>query len=172
MNPLKEPWFWLLIISVIGLIIAFILFETQSQVVEGRTVTPTWIWAIYLVAIGVLAIAFIVFCYRMHRHYQHKELLEACCGIVDPPKKKLQCPAPCPDPCEPPVETCIQPKVLEPAILVQPLEPPVRIISVEGTTSNLPYLTLDPINNEPNVPINNGMTRVAQQVVATRGRVY
>lgn len=68
MNPLTEVWFWLLIISIIGFIISFVLFETYNQAI------PVWIWVIYFVSIALLAASFIIFCYRMHCHHQ----LEAC----------------------------------------------------------------------------------------------
>ncbi len=124
MNPLTEIWFWLLIISIIGFIISFILFETSGQIVDGKTVIPAWVWVIYFISIILLIAAFIIFCYRMHRHYQHLEMLEACYGIVPklPAKKMAKCPTECDDPCKVTVMT----KVVEPTLILQPLEQPVK----------------------------------------------
>jgi hypothetical protein len=123
MNPLTEIWFWLLIISIIGFIIAFILFETYNQVVDGKIVIPGWIWVIYFVSIAILVMAFVIFCYRMYRHYQHLEMLEACYGVVPAPpiKKSVTCPVQCDTPCE---------TTTEPVMILQPVEFPVKVESV------------------------------------------
>ena len=71
MNPLTEVWFWLLIISIIGFIISFVLFETKNRTINGQTSIPVWIWVIYFVSIGLFAAALIIFCYRIYRHQVH-----------------------------------------------------------------------------------------------------
>ena len=93
MNPFNKLWFWLLIISLIGFIIALIFLETQSETVIGHTSTPMWIWIMFGVAGLFFIVSFVLYCITLSNHHRDLEIAEAC-GELPPPviKKKRECP--------------------------------------------------------------------------------
>ena len=61
MNPFRKVWFWLLILSIIGFIISFILFERYGQTNTGNTSTPGWIWVIFILSIIFWIVALVLY---------------------------------------------------------------------------------------------------------------
>lgn len=97
-NPFATVWFWLLIISIIGIITGLILFE----IFRLKTDTHWWIWTILGISISLFVISFIWFIVSMSNHYKKLEIEEACGEY--PGKKKIKCP---------PKEKCVEKKIKE-----------------------------------------------------------
>ena len=104
MNPFRKLWFWLLILSIIGFIISFILFEQYGQTNTGNTSTPGWIWIIFIVSFILWIIALILYIVDVAAYHRGLEIAEACGELPPPPpKKKIECPK----------QECVEKKVVE-----------------------------------------------------------
>jgi hypothetical protein len=104
MNPFRKLWFWLLILSIIGFIIAFILFERYGQTNTGNTSTPGWIWVIFILAIIFWIVALVLYIIDVAAYNRRMEIAEACGQLPPPPpKKKIECPK----------QECVEKKVVE-----------------------------------------------------------
>lgn len=96
MNPVTKIWFWLLILSIIGLIAAFIGFELLSPNGSGEIIVPMWIWVVFGISIVFLIISFVLYCIDMAAYYHQREIAEACGDLPPPqPKKPIVCPPKC-----------------------------------------------------------------------------
>lgn len=92
MNPFTSVWFWLLILSIIVFIVAFILFETTGETNTSSNSTSPWVWI--LIAIGFLlwVIALILFAVAMSNYHKCREIAIAC-GEIEPEMEKIiECP--------------------------------------------------------------------------------
>lgn len=126
LNPVGKAWFWLLILSIIGLILVFIFFELFGQLSPNNTTTPSWIWILFIVVVIIFIIAFILFIIDIIRYYRELEIAEACGELPPPCPKKIVCPrkciktevVACPD-----KDRCGNPIVLGPPVIVE--RPPV-----------------------------------------------
>jgi hypothetical protein len=104
MNPFRKLWFWLLILSIIGFIIAFVLFEMYGQTTTGNTSTPGWIWIIFILSLLFWVIALILYAVDVAAYHKRMEIAEACGELPPPlPKKKIECPK----------KECVEKKVVE-----------------------------------------------------------
>lgn len=131
MNPFTKVWFWLLLLSILGFIITFILFETMGLTVTGEETASAWIWIVFIVSVILVIIAFILYSIDMNEYYRQLEIAEAC-GLLPPPcpKKKIECPlkctetklVECPKSCN--TEQSKQALSVPETIQVQPLVPP------------------------------------------------
>jgi len=95
MNPLKKIWFWLLLLSIIALIVAFVLFETQGQTTSGKITTPFWVWGVFIAALVLFIIAMILYLVDVADYHRKREIAEACGEIIPITKKKIECPKNC-----------------------------------------------------------------------------
>lgn len=132
-NPFIKWWFWLLMLSIVGFIIAFIMFETTAPDANGDLNPNVWTWVIFAVAAVFLIVAFILYAVDLAAYKRWYEIAEAC-GELPPPKikAKIVCPPkcpppPCPQPCPPPPcpKPCPPP---EPAPCPQPPCPQAEVI--------------------------------------------
>lgn len=130
MNPFMKVWFWLLILSIIGFIIAFITFESSGQGLSNNTSTPAWVWIILIISFVFLIASFVLYVLDLSAYHRRVEIAEACGELPPPPpKKKMKCPKkecekkpacekpkpPCEEPkppCEAPKKECIKPSKL------------------------------------------------------------
>jgi hypothetical protein len=165
LNPVTKAWFWLLIISIIGLILTFIFFEILGQLSPSNTTTPSWIWIFFIVVVIVFIIALILFIIDIVRYYRELEIAEAC-GLLPPPcPKKIICPkqcietkiVTCPD-----KDRCGNPIDLGPPIIVeQPIQkpscaqpiikPPCEQPVIRSPCERLPVATSIPVMVMPSV---------------------
>lgn len=96
-------WFWLLIISIIGFIIAFVAFERYAITNNTTTQTPGWVWVILIIAFLFFIVSLILYALDMANYHRKREIAEAC-GLIPPPeKKKITCPP----------KECLEKKVIE-----------------------------------------------------------
>lgn len=103
MNPLMKLWFWLLIISVIGFIVAFVAFERYSVTNNTSTKTPGWVWVVLIISFLFWIVSLILYALDMANYHRKREIAEAC-GLIPPPeKKKITCPP----------KECVEKKVIE-----------------------------------------------------------
>lgn len=101
MNPFRKLWFWLLILSIIGFIISFVLFEQNSN---GNTAAPGWIWIIFILSFIFWIVAMILYIVDIAGYHHAREIAEACGELPPPhPKKKIECPK----------KECVEKKVIE-----------------------------------------------------------
>jgi len=122
MNPVVKVWFWLLILSIIGFIIAIIFFETTGEVAPGVVSTPIWIWIVFAVCLILFIIAFILYIIDLGEYYHWLEIAEACGELPPPPcKKKVVCPPKC---VEKRVITCTERKKPAPKCCTEIVEAP------------------------------------------------
>lgn len=104
MNPFRKLWFWLLILSIIGFIVSFILFEVYGQTNTGNTSTPGWIWIIFILSFLFWIIALVLYIIDVAAYHKRMEIAEACGELPPPPpKKKIECPK----------KECVENKVIE-----------------------------------------------------------
>lgn len=131
MNPFKKVWFWLLILSIIGFIISFVLFEKYGQT-NNDTSTPGWIWVIFIISFIFWIIALILYAVDMASYHRNREIAEACGELPPPPKKKIECPK----------KECVEKKVVE---CVQ--KRPCDDIVVPVSTPAVPKIISTPIDD-------------------------
>jgi hypothetical protein len=143
MNPFTKIWFWLLILSIIGLILSFVFFETQATNNNGQWTVPIWVWVIFILSIVFAIISFILYCFDIAAHYKRLEIAEACGELPPPkPKKKIECPK----------KECVEKKVIEcvqrkPCIEKKPCKPCIeRKPCEEHNPLMIPKETLPTIN--------------------------
>lgn len=75
MNPFITTWFWLLIISIIGIVISVILFETRNLIDIAA-----WIWVLFILSIIFFIIAFALYCIDLYAYHQYiKSLCTQSC---------------------------------------------------------------------------------------------
>ena len=146
MNIFNKLWFWLLVLSIIGFIVTFILFETITE----TSAYPPWIWIIFGISISVVLVAFILYIVNITESNKKKEIALAC-GKTSKPAKALPIRyVTCPTCCEPVVDTCKE--------INQPI--PVEIIQntviEEIPTKTLVSVVQEEIPNET-VPIIRGI---------------
>lgn len=68
MNLLKEAWFWLVIIGVIGFIVSAIGYETtRVNSTTTQSSVPAWVWAIMIVSVVLVFIGVVIFFFRQAR---------------------------------------------------------------------------------------------------------
>lgn len=93
MNPLMKLWFWLLILSILGILIALISFEAVGQTNSQNTSTPIWIWVVFGLGFLFWVIALILYALDVAA-YNKKMIIAEACGELPPPpaKKKIECP--------------------------------------------------------------------------------
>jgi len=104
MNPFRKVWFWLLILSIIGFIISFILFERYGQTNTGNTSTPGWIWIIFILSVIFWIVALVLYIVDIAAYHRRMEIAEACGELPPPPpKKSIECPK----------KECVEKKIIE-----------------------------------------------------------
>ena len=131
MNPLTKIWFWLLILSIIGFIIALIGFETSGQTNTTNTSTPVWIWVVFALSLLFWIIALILYCIDVAAYHRRMEIAEAC-GELPPskPKKKIECPK----------KKCVEKKVIE-CVEKKPCDKPQKTITIQTDSAALPKIS-------------------------------
>jgi len=102
-NPFKKLWFWLLILSIIGFITAFVLFERLGQTNTGNNTTPGWIWIVFLVSFILWIVALGFYVADAYAYNKKLEIDKACGLIKEKPQKIIECPK----------KECIEKKVVE-----------------------------------------------------------
>jgi len=104
MNPFRKLWFWLLILSIIGFIISFVLFERYGETNTGNASTPGWIWIVFILSFIFWIIALVLYAIDVAAYHKRMEIAEACGELPPPPpKKKIECPK----------KECVEKKVIE-----------------------------------------------------------
>ena len=147
MNPLMKLWFWLLIISIIGFIIAFIAFERYSITNGTSTQTPGWVWIVLIISFLFWLVSLILYALDMANYHRKREIAEACGLIPPPPKKTIVCPK----------KECVEKKVIEcvtkrpcDTMLVQEThQTVVSVPPVNEQISTIPSPIPTPISNNP-----------------------
>jgi hypothetical protein len=92
LNPFKKVWFWILILSIIGFIVALATFESMGQTTTGNS-TPIWIWVIFGLSILFWIVALVLYSIDVAATKRRAEIAEACGELPPPPpKKKIECP--------------------------------------------------------------------------------
>lgn len=86
MNPLSYVWFWVAVIAIVCIIVAYSFSEGVGQSFGNNTTTPLWVWILWGVGIVLLIISFVLYCIAAARNYQAKKIKEAC----DPDPKKVE----------------------------------------------------------------------------------
>lgn len=84
MSALRSAWFWLLLLSLIGLILSFIFFELYGTTVNGVWTYPDWVWILFIVSIFIFALAFILFCMASLKKDCEPKAIPMCNEIVLP----------------------------------------------------------------------------------------
>ena len=127
MNPFKRIWFWLLILSIIGFIISFVLFERYGQTNTDNTSTSVWIWVILGLSFLFWIIALVLYAIDIAAYHKRMEIAEACGELPPPPpKKKIECPK----------KECVEKKVVE---CVRPCDNGQRqVVQVPSDAAALP----------------------------------
>lgn len=93
MNPFSKIWFWLLILSIIGFILALVLYERYGQTRTGASTTPGWIWIIFVISFIFWLVALVLYVVDVAAYHRRMEIAEACGELPpSPPKKKIECP--------------------------------------------------------------------------------
>jgi len=99
MNPLSYVWFWLAIVAIIAIIVAFSFSEGVGQSFGNNKSTPLWVWILWGVGILLLIVSFILYCIAAARDYKARRIEEVCNpkpkveeSIVCPVKKPCGCP--------------------------------------------------------------------------------
>lgn len=92
MNPFKKLWFWLLILSVIGFITSFVMFERYGQTNNPSDSTPVWVWILFIVSAIIWFVALGLYIADYANYVKEQKIAEAC-GLVKPkPQPKIECP--------------------------------------------------------------------------------
>lgn len=109
MNPLTRIWFWIAVIAIICIIVAYSFSEGVGQSFGNNDTTPTWVWIVWGVGLVLLVISFVLYCISASREYNKKIVEEAC-----NPKPKVEKPIVCPvkKPCGCAIEVhcaCVKP---------------------------------------------------------------
>lgn len=71
MYPFLTVWFWLLVISIVLFIVAFVFLEIQAPNSAGNIEPAPWIWAMFGLAIGIFTVTFI--CYIIYLNQRRVE---------------------------------------------------------------------------------------------------
>lgn len=121
-------WFWLLLLSIIGFVIFFVLYETNATVRAGGS-APLWIWLVFIISLIVFLLALVLYIFSGMR-----------CKFVFVCKD---------DVCSKPEPPCAAKPVVQqhPLVVVQPqpIEPPCP------TVRHIPnILTDDPCDTSAN----------------------
>ena len=129
MNPFKRIWFWLLILSIIGFIISFVLFERYGQTNTDSTSTSVWIWVILGLSFLFWIIALVLYAIDIAAYHKRMEIAEACGELPPPPpKKKIECPK----------KECVEKKVIE-CVNKRPCDDVQRqVVQVPADAAGLP----------------------------------
>ncbi len=155
MNPFTKVWFWLMIISIIGIIVSAILFEQYSQITLSQTYVPAWLWVILGISLVLFIISFILYCVEVAAYYKRLAAAEECGTIVcqqtnvpsnvssphcpSSPKKTLKCKKKLVTECVKPTNcTNIEPQsqVLIPGTISSPCNNSGKMVNVKNTTKN------------------------------------
>ena len=84
MSVLRSAWFWLLLLSLIGLILSFVFFELYGTTQNGVWTYPDWAWIMFLVSIFIFAVAFVLFCMASVNKDCEPKTIPLCNQIVLP----------------------------------------------------------------------------------------
>jgi hypothetical protein len=93
MNAVYNYWFWLAIIAIILIIIAYSLTETVGASFGNNPSTPWWVWLVWGIGLILLTVAFIWCCVYQSNAYRAKKLAEAC-NPTPKEEKIIACPVP------------------------------------------------------------------------------
>lgn len=91
MNPFVKLWFWLLILSIIGYLIAFSGFETVGQSMTNQ-LTPIWVWIVLGLSFAASIAALVLYCIEAYREIKQRKIDIACGKIPPPQPEKIECP--------------------------------------------------------------------------------
>ena len=107
MNPIRSAWFWLLLLSLLGLLLSFIFFEIYGTLENGVWTYPGWIWGLFAVSIALFAISFILFAIASQK--SDCDVVVPACEVVEArkPCKKVKF-------CEPEKKSCPEPEKIPP----------------------------------------------------------
>ena len=107
MNPFYKLWFWLLIMSIVGYLVAFAMYETFGQTNTAESVTPVWIWVILGVAFLFSIAALVLYIIDYNAEKKKYEIAVACGEIIPEVPKPIECPKKqCEMPCAKPASPC------------------------------------------------------------------
>lgn len=134
MNPFTSVWFWLLILSIIAFIVAFVIFETSGETNTSSSTTNPWVWILIAVGFALWIIALIIFVVSMANYHKCREIALACGEISPKEEKVIECPKS--GACGVKVECfqdtgCGKKKVDCPQQIVQPSAPPATPVLVQ-----------------------------------------
>lgn len=196
MNPFTSVWFWLLVLSIIAFIVAFILFETTGETNTDSTTTNPWVWILIAVGFALWIIALVIFAVSMANWHKCREIALAC-GEISPKeekviecpkaggcvqtechvntpcgKKKVDCPPaqPCATPSAPP-STPVMVQAPPTRVMVAEQPRPATVAVINNSTSNMPPGT-NFIGNLLSAPTANYVEGdAAPRVVVSNGAV-
>lgn len=90
-TPFGTVWFWLLILSIVLFVIAFVLFETTGETNTDAESTSIWVWILLGVGLIVWTIALIWFAISQMNYHKCREQAIACGDIVPDPEPVIEC---------------------------------------------------------------------------------
>lgn len=91
MNPFVKLWFWLLIMSIIGYLIAFASFEALGEA-SSYSEIPIWIWIVFALSFIASIAALILYSVEAYREIKQRKADIACGRIPAPEPEKIACP--------------------------------------------------------------------------------
>lgn len=99
MGVFNTWWFWLLILSIVGFIVAFSSYETlgQNWNSDPNSSVPWWIWIVFAISLVLFIIAGSLYWRGAVVEYK-QNLQDIACGKVKAPEEVIVCPV---DPCNP-----------------------------------------------------------------------
>lgn len=114
MNPVSYVWFWIAIVAIIAIIIAYSFSEGVGQSFGNKSTTPLWVWILWGVGILLLIVSFIMYCISASRNYKAKLIAEEARKLEEAcnpkPKEPIVCPVKKPCGCAIEVKcTCVHP---------------------------------------------------------------
>ena len=104
-------WFWLVLLSIVGLAVTFLVIQEN---VPGMV--PTWVWYVYGLSLLLLLIAFILFCVQSTRPVMKYVTMDKC-------GRPVEVAPPCSAPITAPVTGPITGPVTGPVAAPAPIAP-------------------------------------------------